>query len=253
MGGALARAICREKKIKVYISDTNSEKATIFSRETNAEVTDNYFIASSCDLIFLAVKPNAFETVITPLRDAFKSNKNSVVVTIAAGLSLSTVEALIGSPHPIVRIMPNTPAAIGEGMITWCKNALVSNEASERFLDIMKYTGRLDEIDEQLIDAASAIAGCGPAFAYIFVEALADGAVLCGLPRDKAIEYAARTLRGAAQMVLQTGKHPELLKDEVCSPGGTTIEGVSVLENKSFRAAASGAVVAAFEKTKKLK
>ena len=253
MGGALARAICRVKETKVYISDHNSKKALAFSKETGAEVSDNFTIASTCDLVFLAVKPNAFCEVVTPLRDAFSANGNSVVVSIAAGLTISYIESLIGSSHAVIRIMPNTPVAVGEGVITWCKNALVTKEMCEGFLNALKYAGELDEIDEKLIDAASAVAGCGPAFAYIFIEALADGAVRAGLPRDKAIEYAARTIRGAAAMVLETGKHPGLLKDEVCSPGGTTIEGVATLEDKGFRSAASGAVVAAFEKTKKLK
>ena len=252
MGSALARSICRIKEIKVYISDSNLEKAKAFCVENGAEISDNISIVKNCDYIFLAVKPNAFEAVLSPLKNAFSENKDSVVVTMAAGLSINRVEELLCEAHPIIRIMPNTPAAVGEGMITWCKNELVTESSAKEFEGILKYAGQLDAIDEKLIDAASAVAGCGPAFAYMFIEALADGAVLCGLPRDKAIAYAAKTLRGAASMVLDTGKHPEQLKDEVCSPGGTTIEGVAALEKGAFRADASSAVVAAFEKTKKM-
>ena len=170
---------------------------------------------------------------------------------MAAGVSISKLEALLGD-CPIIRIMPNTPVAVGNGMITWCKNALVSKDIEAKFLYLMSDAGALDEIPESMIDAASAVAGCGPAFVYMFIEALADGGVECGLPRDKAILYAARTLSGAADMVMKTGKHPELLKDEVCSPGGSTIEGVHALEASAFRAASADAVISAFEKTKKL-
>ncbi len=252
MGGALARAVCRVLGTEVYISDYNKEKAKAFAKANGAHAADNEFIASECDFIFLAVKPNVFSSVLSPLREAFEKNSGSVIVTMAAGLSLLKVGELVGAPHAIIRIMPNTPAAIGEGMITWCKNDAVSDTAITQFEALLSYAGRLDSIDERLIDAASAVAGCGPAFVYMFIEALADGGVQCGLPRDKALTYAAETLKGAADMVMKTGKHPGLLKDEVCSPGGSTIEGVAALEAGAFRATASEAVVAAFEKTKKL-
>ena len=222
-----------------------SEKALAFAKETGAIATDNLSIAENCDFIFLAVKPANFSATIEPLRQAFKKNEKSVIVTIAAGLSLDKVGA-------IIRIMPNTPVLLGKGMITWCKNTLVSDEDCKNFKALLSGAGRLDEIDEKLIDAASAVAGCGPAFVYMFIEALSDGAVECGLPRDKAMTYAAETLAGAAEMVLKTGKHPGQLKDEVCSPGGSTIEGVRALEDGKFRANTASAVIAAYEKTKKL-
>lgn len=252
MGGALARAVLKNLQIEVYISDFLSEKAEAFAKETGAIATDNLNIAESCDFIFLAVKPANFPATLEPLREAFKKNANSVIVTMAAGLSLDKVGCMVGDAHPIIRIMPNTPVLLGKGMITWCKNALVSEKKCEEFKEILAYAGMLDEIDEKLIDAASAVAGCGPAFVYMFIEALSDGAVECGLPRDKAMTYAAKTLAGAAEMVLKTGKHPGQLKDEVCSPGGSTIEGVKALEDGKFRADTASAVIAAFEKTKKL-
>ncbi|MBE6532783.1 MAG: pyrroline-5-carboxylate reductase [Ruminococcaceae bacterium] len=252
MGGALARAVLKNKQTKVYISDFFTEKAESFAKETGAVATDNFDIAENCDFIFLAVKPANFPATLEPLKESFTKNPGSVIVTIAAGLSLEKVGAMIGSAHSIIRIMPNTPVLLGKGMITWCKNSSVTDEQREEFLKILQFAGRLDEIDEKLIDAASAVAGCGPAFVYMFIEALADGAVECGLPRDKAMAYAAETLIGAAEMVLKTGKHPGLLKDEVCSPGGSTIEGVKALEDAKFRAATASAVIAACEKTKKL-
>ena len=152
----------------------------------------------------------------------------------------------------ILRIMPNTPCAVGSGMIQFCRGSLATERDAEEFRILMARAGRLDEIPEGLIDAASAVAGCGPAFAYMFVQALADGGVACGLPRAKATEYAAQMLLGSAQMVLSGVSHPEKLKDEVCSPGGSTIAGVQALENGAFRAACMNAVIAAFEKTKQL-
>ena len=151
----------------------------------------------------------------------------------------------------MVRIMPNTPAAIGAGVVQLCA-ADVTGEEKEELLHLLSGAGLVDEIPESLMDAASAVSGCGPAFAYLFLEALADGAVACGLPRDKALRYAARMLEGAARLADQSGTHPGVLKDAVCSPGGSTIEGVRVLEEHGFRAAAADAVIASYRKTLEL-
>lgn len=252
MGGALARAICQVSETNVYISDLNSEKIEEFAKETGAIVSTNEAIAAECDFIFLAVKPAVFSSVVPPLRALLAKNPNSIIITIAAGLTLERVGGFIGKAHKMIRIMPNTPVAVGSGMITWCKNELVTDEDVKNFEKILSCAGRVDAIDERLIDAASALAGCGPAFVYMFAEALADGAVQCGLPRAKAMLYAAETIKGSAEMLLGSGKHPGQLKDEVCSPGGTTIEGVHALESGAFRADAAEAVIKAYEKTLKL-
>ena len=252
MGGALARAVISVMQTNVYVNDYDKEKAEAFCRDTGAEYRSGADICRECDFIFLGVKPAVLPSLLTALDSHIQGNKRSTLVSMAAGVAISKIEAALTSPHAIIRIMPNTPVAIGKGMITWCNNDLVTEKAQDEFLKIMSGTGSLDRISEGLIDAASAVAGCGPAFVYMFLEALADGGVECGLPRDKAMLYAAETLKGAADMVEQTGKHPGLLKDEVCSPGGSTIEGVRALEEGAFRATAAGAVIAAFEKTKKL-
>ena len=149
-------------------------------------------------------------------------------------------------------MMPNTPAAIGAGVVQYCGRGVTVEELDD-FAALIAPAGLVDSVPESLIDAASAVSGCGPAFAYLFMEALADGGVACGLPRDKAVSYAAQMLEGAARMVLENGKHPGALKDAVCSPGGTTIQGVRILEERGFRAAAMDAVIAAYEKTLKLR
>ena len=153
---------------------------------------------------------------------------------------------------PVIRMMPNTPAAIGAGVVQYCGQGVTVEELDD-FAALIAPAGLVDPVPEGMIDAASALSGCGPAFAYMFLEALADGGVACGLPRDKALAYAAQMLEGAARMVLESGRHPGALKDAVCSPGGTTIQGVRTLEEQGFRAAAMDAVIAAYEKTVRLR
>ena len=167
---------------------------------------------------------------------------------MAAGLTIGTIRAMAGGNYPVIRIMPNTPAAIGEGMILYCAEG-VETEEKTAFVDVMQAAGSFDELSESLIDAGSSVSGCGPAFVYPFIEAMADGAVACGLPRAKAQRYAAQTLVGAAKLVLESGDHPGALKDAVCSPGGSTIQGVRALEQNGFRSAVVEAVIAAYEKT----
>jgi len=170
---------------------------------------------------------------------------------MAAGLSMQQIRMMAGSGYPIIRMMPNTPVALGDGMIQYCSDDVEPDKLNE-WLTAMAPAGRLDAVPESLIDAASAVSGCGPAWAYQFMEALADGGVAAGLPRAKAQEYAAQMLLGSARMVLETGKHPGELKDAVCSPGGSTIQGVRLLEERAFRGAVTDAVLAAYEKTKDL-
>ena len=171
---------------------------------------------------------------------------------MAAGLTCDTIRDMAGGDYPVIRIMPNTPCAIGKGVVQYCGLGVEEEELAE-FAALMAPAGLIDRVEEKLIDAASALSGCGPAFAYLFIEALADGAVACGLPRDKALAYAAQMLAGSAELALNSGKHPGALKDAVCSPGGTTIQGVRALEEGGFRAAAMNAVIAAYEKTLSLK
>ncbi len=250
MGGALAKAISRNLNTKLYISDNDREKAESFSKEIGATVCTNTEAASLSELLFIGVKPNYVKEVAEEIREC--TNENCIIVSMAAGVTTKTLEKHLGSDKKMIRIMPNTPVKVGQGMTAWCSNENVKNGEAEKFIEIMKPTGQLDRLPEALIDAACAVAGCGPAYVYMFIEALADGAVRCGLPRDKALLYAAATVKGAAQTVLSSGEHPEALKDAVCSPAGSTIEGVCALECGGFRAAVIDAVTKAFDKTKKL-
>ena len=187
--------------------------------------------------------------LLKPLQQTLQQRR-PLLITMAAGLTVSAIEEMAGGELPVIRIMPNTPVAVGKGMTQFCCNELVDEAAIASFREDLRFSGQLDELEERLIDAASALSGCGPAYAYLFIEALADGAVACGIPRAKAMEYAAATLIGAGEMVLATGQHPGALKDAVCSPGGSTIAGVRALEQHGFRGAVMDCVAAAFEKNK---
>lgn len=249
MGGAIARAL-KKSTDSIMIADPTPSAAS-FAEENGLAYGENADVIWRCERVFLAVKPQMLEKVLSPLLPLLQKHR-PLIISMAAGVSIAKLETLTGGGLPIIRIMPNTPVTVGKGMITYCANSLVSSDAVESFAADMQYAGRLDRIDESLIDAASALAGCGPAFMYMYLEALADGAVACGLPRRQAMEYAAMTMAGAAEMVMQTGAHPGALKDAVCSPGGSTIAGVKALEDKGLRAAAMESVISAYRRTMEL-
>ena len=249
MGGAVAAALARTTH-DIMITD-RSGKAKKLAQELGVDYADNETAAKNCDILFLCVKPHMMKDMLLPLQPALQERK-PLLVTMAAGLTMAQIEAFAGGKLPVVRIMPNTPVAVGKGMIQYCRNGLVDEDALSDLLGDLRFAGKLDALDETLIDAASAVSGCGPAYAYLFLEAMADGGVACGIPRAKALEYAAATMAGAAEMYLATRQHPGALKDAVCSPGGSTIEGIKALETNGFRGAVMDCVTAAYEKNKKL-
>ena len=249
MGGAIARALSKTTN-DIMITD-RSGTARKLAEELGCTYADPITIAASCERIFLAVKPQMMQQALTPLRSYLRECK-PLLITIAAGLEISRIQDIAGAELPVIRIMPNTPVQVGRGMTLYCCNDLVDEETLEDFLDDMAFTGHMDELPEHLIDAAGVVSGCGPAYMYMFAEALADGAVACGVPRQKALEYAAATLAGAGEMLLQSGEHPGKLKDNVCSPGGSTIAGVNVLEERAFRGAVMDCVKAAYKRNQEL-
>ncbi len=249
MGGAIAKAL-RKSTASILVAD-RSGKAKALAGELGIGYSDNAAIAASCDRIFLAVKPHMMKDMLSPLQDALRQRK-PLLITMAAGLEIQQIQAFAGVRLPIIRIMPNTPTAIGKGVIPYCCNDLVTPEVLADWLADMAPCGLMDSLEERLIDAASALSGSGPAYMYLFLEALADGAVACGIPRAKAMEYAAMTMVGSAEMFLQSKIHPGALKDAVCSPGGSTIAGVRALESHGFRGAAMDCVIAAYNRNKEL-
>ena len=241
MGGAIARAVCKATAPEnVFLANRTAAKAETLAAELGCQTATNAEVVGDCDLIFLAVKPQMMEAMLEPLR-----------FILAAGLPVARIQEMAGGDYPVIRIMPNTPASVGEGMIQYC-SVNVTAEEEAAFCQLMAPAGRLDAVAEGMIDAASCVSGCGPAWVYQFIEALADGGVACGLPRAKAQEYAAQMVLGSAKLVLESGKHPGALKDAVCSPGGSTIQGVRVLEEHGLRGAVMDAVLAAYDKTKEM-
>ena len=249
MGGAVARALSQSTK-SILVSD-RSGKAAALAEILGIHYGDNATIAAECDLIFLCVKPHMVQDMLKPLQPMLAQRK-PVLISMAAGLEIGQIEEFVGTSLPLIRIMPNTPTAIGQGVIQYCCNDLVSQEVLQDWLQDMRFCGLLDSLDETLIDAASALSGSGPAYMYVLLEALADGAVACGLPRAKAMEYAAMTMAGAAQLYLQSHTHPGALKDAVCSPGGSTIAGIRALEQHGFRGAAMDCVIATYQRNQEL-
>lgn len=249
MGGAIAMALSKSTT-DILVAD-RSGKAKALAAELGIGYSSNSVIAANCDRVFLGVKPHMMKDMLLPLQESLAERK-PLLITMAAGLEIRQIEEFAGTRLPVIRIMPNTPTAIGKGVIQYCCNDLVTEDILADWLKDMDPCGLLDNLEERLIDAASAISGSGPAYMYVFLEALADGAVTCGIPRAKAMEYAAMTMVGAAEMFLETKTHPGALKDAVCSPGGSTIAGLRALESRAFRAAAMDCVIATYNKNKEL-
>ncbi len=252
MGSALAAAICNRMDAgQVYLSDADTKKSVAFAVEHGCRASDTKTIAQTCDAILLAVKPQTMETVCKEIAPILATRTElPTILSIAVGIPLRRLAEFLESDDcPIFRIMPNTPALIGEGMLLYSVNSAVTPTLKLEFADLFCGAGKLDEIPENLMDAAGALSGCGPAFVCLFADALADGAVQCGVSKDKALLYAWQTLLGTAQLALQQEKTPAALKDAVCSPGGTTIRGVAALEAGAVRSHVMQAVVAAYERS----
>lgn len=217
------------------------EKFGILTTHSNKEV------AAFSDILILAVKPHIYPSVIEEIKSVVK--KDAVIVTIAAGISIAFMEKAFDHEVKVVRTMPNTPAMVGEGMSALCSNNKVNKEELNEVIEVYNSFGKAEVIEERLMDYIPAVSGSSPAYVFMFIEALADGAVRDGIPREKAYKFASQAVLGAAKMVLETGMHPGALKDNVCSPGGTTIEAVYSLEKNNFRGTVIDAMKACTDKT----
>jgi len=255
MGGAVARIAAQAApEAQIYLANRTADKAAALAADLpNARVSTNEEIAGICDLIFLAVKPQVMPHALPALSGVLAERRDRfVLVTMAAGLTMETIRSLAGGDYPVIRMMPNTPITVGAGAVQYCGLGVTDAELAD-FAALLSEAGTVDLLPEHLIDAASALSGCGPAYVDLFLEALADGGVACGLPRQKAMAYAAQMVEGAARMARLSGAHPGALKDTVCSPGGSTIQGVRALEQGAFRGTVMDAVIAAYEKNLQLK
>lgn len=258
MGGAIIEAVCRAVEPKnVFVFDRDSAKTDMLSEKTGCcAVLSAQEAVRNAHFVFLCVKPNvlaeALKELCPVLKESAKAGEDKVVVSIAAGVAKIAIKGILaeqGLKLPIVRLMPNTPVAVGKGMILVSPEKEITKEDLSILLAALAPGGLTSLIEENYIDAATPVFSCSPAYVYMFIEALADGGVMAGVPRDKAQSFAAQAVLGAAAMVLETGKHPGQLKDEVCSPGGSTIVGVEELEKRAFRGAVASAVYEAYKKT----
>ncbi len=255
MGGALARSVLKKVDPKeVMVADNCAEKAEALAQELGASVADNASIASSCKYIFLGVKPQMMAGLISEILPFLKERKHGdyILVTMAAGLSVSTIEYMCGYAIPVIRIMPNTPASVGEGMVLVTSNEFIAESDFAVFEDALSAAGKLDKIKEKHLDAASVISGCGPAFMYMFLESLVDAGKKLGLDESKARLYAEQTMRGAATLAMSSELSLEQLRVNVCSPGGSTIEGVKVFDERELSDTVFEALKASYIRTKEL-
>ncbi len=252
MGNAMMRGIIASGKItenEIMASDAMAGALTAVEKDLGILTSmDNKIVASFADVVFLAVKPQYYRDVIEEIRDVISLDK--IVVAIAPGKTLDWLEGVFDKPVKIIRTMPNTPAMVREGMIGMCPNAHVSKEEIALVRDVCSGFGSTEIVSENLMDVVAAVSGSSPAYVFMFIEAMADAAGAEGMSRPQAYKFAAQAVLGSAKMVLETGKHPGELKDMVCSPGGTTIEAVRVLEEKGLRSAVFEAVKACVSKSR---
>lgn len=258
MGGALIQAVCCSADPKnVTIYDKAKEKTEALALKTGCKIAESVAdTVKSAKFLFLCVKPNVLAdtliSILPVLKDETEKGSEKVVVSIAAGVAISAVSAVMeesGITLPVIRLMPNTPVAVGKGLILVSPSKNTEEEDVTALCKALSAGGETAVVEESLIDPATPVFSCSPAYVYMFIEALADGGVMSGVPRDMAQKFAAQAVLGAAAMVLESGRHPGELKDAVCSPGGSTIVGVEELEKRGFRAAASSAIYEAYKKT----
>lgn len=238
MGGALIRGITKgntDGKYEIFAHDVNQKALEELVRESGVKpCRNNSELVAASDIVFLAVKPGYARPVLEEIRDILG---DKILVSIIVGLPISWYKGILGDKARIVRTMPNTPALVGEGMTLVCFGEGLSDGEKECVLELFRYSGKVEELEESLMSEVTALTGSSPAYVFMFIEAMADAAVRSGIPRDKAYRLAAQAVLGSAKMVLETGRHPAELKDMVCSPAGTTIEAVAELERAGFRSA----------------
>jgi pyrroline-5-carboxylate reductase len=242
IGGVLIKDVYAPADILIY--DILQDRTQLLSDTMGVStVQDPVTLLQEVPTVVLAVKPSTITIVINELKSSLR---DKLIISIAAGVPIDSLTHVLGEDARIVRVMPNTPALVGEGASVLAASTACSSEDIACAKGIFSAVGLCLEMEERFLNAVTALSGSGPAFCFLFVEALCDGGVRAGLPRDAALKLAAATLKGSAEMILQTGKHPGDLKDMVTSPSGTTIEGVSVLESGAFRSAVMDAVFAAY-------
>lgn len=249
IGGMLQKGMVKPEDI-CGSAKTEATRKKTEDRFNIRTVSCNRETAEAADILVLAVKPQFFEEVIEEIKNI--SWEGKTVISLAPGKTIAWLQEKFGQPLPVVRCMPNTPALVGEGCTGVCASQEVSPKTRETVMEILGSFGKAVEVPEKMMDVVGAVSGSSPAFVFLFIEALADGAVAEGMPRAQAYEFAAQAVLGSAKLVLETGSHPGELKDMVCSPAGTTIQGIKMLEKNNFRGTVMDAVITCVEKSRKM-
>lgn len=253
MGGAIIGGILEHQLVQpkdIIVSDINESGLKLSAEKYGINISTDNKKAAEAEILFLAVKPNVVYGVIEEIRSVITDK--TLIISIVAGQTLEKLEKAFDKNIKLIRVMPNTPALVGEAMSGIAPNKNVSEEEKNTVLDIFNNIGKGEFVEEYMMDAVTGISGSSPAYVFMLIEAMADAAVQGGLPRAKAYTFAAQAVLGSAKMVLDTGKHPGELKDMVCSPSGTTIDAVAVLESENFRGAIMKAIKACIEKSKSI-
>ena len=247
MGGALAKAASKSTK-NILLADHFAEKAEALANTLGVDCGDNIAVVKNCEYVFLGVKPQMMGDMLASVRDALSCRDDVILVTMAAGLTIDTIRSMAGGNYKVIRIMPNTPVEVGEGQVLYTPSDNVTEAELGRFLSLMEPAGRLTAIPESLMNAGCSVSGCGPAFVFKFIRALAQGGSDAGIDEQTALSIAAQTVIGAAKLLSSSPLDPETLVRNVCSPGGSTIEGVKSLDSDSFEDGVRKAVAASYKR-----
>ena len=247
MGGALAKAASRSTK-QIIVCDNDVKKASSLAARIGCEYADSRTVAAESEYVFLGVKPQMMADMLSEVAPTFRKHKDIILVSMAAGLSIKTIRKMAGGDYKVIRIMPNIPVEVGEGEILYTTSDNISKVEIGKFLNLMKHAGHLTGIEEEQMDAGCALSGCGPAFVYKFVRGMMQGGVEVGLDPETALALAIQTVHGAATMLEHNTDSLDNMIDKVCSPGGSTIEGVKALDNGQLEETVGKAITAAYKR-----
>ena len=252
MGSVIATILAKETTNTLLLANRTAEKAKKLAVTLDATAVSNREVFERADIIFIGVKPHQIQKLLEENNEILEKRESIVLISMAAGVTLEQLESMTDIRHRWIRMMPNTPLQVEEGVISFSIGGNVTTSDKEEFVRLLQSAGLLVELPEAQIDAATALAGCGPAFVYMFIEALAEAGVSMGLSREVALQLATQTVKGSASMVAETNEHPAVLKEKVCSPGGSTIAGVISLEQTGFRSSVIEATRCAKQRTEEL-
>ena len=252
MGSVIATILAKETTNTLLLANRTAEKAKKLAVTLDATAVSTREVFERADIIFIGVKPHQIQKLLEENNEILEKRESIVLISMAAGVTLEQLQSMTDTRHRWIRMMPNTPLEVAEGVISFSLGEKATLQDKEVFIQLLQSAGTVVELPESQIDVATAVAGCGPAFVYVFIEALAEAGVSMGLSREVALQLATQTVKGSASMVGETKEHPAVLKEKVCSPGGSTIAGVISLEQTGFRSSIIEATRRAKQRTEEL-